>query len=246
MSVTAVEAPAVARDLRFWTFLRLGLTVVAFVVLLVTGLLHRTDASVEDLRADVERGSTRAVTVVGAPSTEGEGHSQQTITWRTGLRAWQVEVVSTIGQVEASRLPDGEVVRGDVTPGLLTLQPDLRLTLVPWPDASLTVAGIRGPPWLMVPLLVSYALGMCLLVAGPQPWLATRWAWFWLLTAPGGAVAFLLLSGPTPGVPIPRRGSTRQRRRLTGGWALVLAVVLGPAVTAGLSEIADLVWPPHP
>ena len=66
MSVTAVEAPTAARDLRFWAVLRQALAVVAFLVLLLTGLLHRTDASVEDLRSDVERGSTREVTVAGS------------------------------------------------------------------------------------------------------------------------------------------------------------------------------------
>ena len=53
MNVTAVEAPTAARDLRFWAVLRQALAVVAFLVLLLTGLLHRTDVSVEGLRSDL-------------------------------------------------------------------------------------------------------------------------------------------------------------------------------------------------
>lgn len=43
----------------------------------------------------------------------------------------------------------------------------------------------------------------------------------WLLTGPLGSVAYLLLGGPT-GVLRPHHG----HRRLTGGWAFLLAWVL--------------------
>ena len=76
-------------------------------------------------------------------------------------------------------------MRGDVAAGLLALQPDLRLTLDPSPDSSATVLGVRGSPWLLAPFLLAYPLGSCQLVGGPEPWRATRWAWFWIHTAPG-------------------------------------------------------------
>ena len=57
---------------------------------------------------------------------------------------------------------------------------------------------------------------------------ATRWAWFWLQWNPVGVLAFLLLSGPVPGVPAPRPGA----RRLTGGWAFLLSLLLGGGVLA--------------
>ncbi|CAN5622445.1 hypothetical protein BH10ACT10_BH10ACT10_07770 [soil metagenome] len=38
---------------------------------------------------------------------------------------------------------------------------------------------------------------------------------------------FLLLSGPTPGIPAPRR----QARRLIGGWAFLLAIPLAEVLT---------------
>ncbi|MEZ0577551.1 DUF3592 domain-containing protein [Nocardioides sp. MH1] len=62
----------------------------------------------------------------------------------------------------------------------------------------------------------------------PEPWRATPWAWVWLMLgfAPIACPAYLLLGGPTglfrPADP---------RRRLTGGWAFLLAVVVGGAVS---------------
>ena len=72
---------------------------------------------------------------------------------------------------------------------------------------------------------------------GPDPW--RRWtaavAAFlvpvvaaWLLLPPVGSIAFLLLSGPTAGLPAPRN----PRRRLSGGWAFLLSLPLTGAVGA--------------
>ena len=65
--------------------------------------------------------------------------------------------------------------------------------------------------WLAVLLLI---------VGGPEPWRATRWAWGWvvLLAGPLGSVAYLLLGGPLA-LLRPHAG----HRRLTGGWAFLLA-----------------------
>ena len=68
------------------------------------------------------------------------------------------------------------------------------------------------------------------LINGPQPRWATRWAWFWLIMNPALVVTvplFLIGSGPlrpTDG-PVAPIG-----KRLTGGWAFFLAFfVLGGA-----------------
>jgi len=95
--------------------------------------------------------------------------------------------------------------------------------------AALLLPAPSGPPPGVEPLGVLRLAGWCaalaLLLGGAEPLRATRWAWFWLLTVPYvGVPAFLLLSGPTPGLPGPRPG----RHRLTGGWAFLLSVLLAP------------------
>lgn len=64
------------------------------------------------------------------------------------------------------------------------------------------------------------------LINGPQPRWATRWAWFWLILNPAlviTAALFLIVSGPVSPTrePVPQSG-----RRLTGGWAFLIAVVV--------------------
>ena len=88
------------------------------------------------------------------------------------------------------------------------------------------------PQWVNHVRLVLGLGALVLLVGGRHPWRATRWAWFWLVVLTGvptyAIVAYLLLSGRTPLVPAPRRGA----RRLTGGWAFLLGVLLGAAHAA--------------
>lgn len=83
-----------------------------------------------------------------------------------------------------------------------------------WPVLAVFAAGCLATLWL--------------LVNGPQPWRATRWAWFWLAAPPLGLLAFLLLSGPTPGLGITRPAT----KRLTGGKAFLLALLLSALVPA--------------
>jgi len=71
------------------------------------------------------------------------------------------------------------------------------------------------------------------LIAGPEPRLATRWAWFWLgVHAWPVAIAYLALE-PTP--VWDRRGLTAPERRLTGGWAFLLGLLLGPPLLRALT-----------
>lgn len=65
-----------------------------------------------------------------------------------------------------------------------------------------------------------------LVVNAPRPRWATRWAWFWLVMSPAlpvTAPVFLILSGPLHPTGTPTASSGR---RLTGGWAFLIAVVV--------------------
>lgn len=64
---------------------------------------------------------------------------------------------------------------------------------------------------------------LILLIGGPQPRLATKWAWFWLLGIGPLSLAFLLLEP----VPVWQREALPARNRLTGGWGFVIALVAG-------------------
>lgn len=101
-----------------------------------------------------------------------------------------------------------------------------------------------GVRWNVVALLGFAAL--VLLVLGPQPRLATRWAWFWLCFAlPPLWISFLLFE------PVPVWSRTEQQpvgRRLTGLWAFLVAVVVaGPMLAVLMPEYADVLtgrWQP--
>jgi hypothetical protein len=91
-----------------------------------------------------------------------------------------------------------------------------------------TVMGLHVPGWLVLTSLVAGLATFALLINGPQPWRATRWAWAWFILNPFGLIgslAFLLLSGPVPPVPAAKQGD----RRLHGGWAFLIAAVAGGA-----------------
>lgn len=67
-------------------------------------------------------------------------------------------------------------------------------------------------------------VALFLLVGGRAPRLATRWAWFWLLWSVPPAALVFVVAEP---VPLWRSGALPATRRLTGGWAFLLALVLG-------------------
>lgn len=84
---------------------------------------------------------------------------------------------------------------------------------------------------------IAMLTGLFLLVAGPQPRLATKWAWFWLtLAVPPAWLAFVVLEPTRWGRRAPQRQAAR---RLTAGWALLLGIVLA-AVLAGIPWYREL------
>lgn len=211
---------------RPWVVLRLVLVVVALFLLAVAAVCHAQPASIDALRVDVSAGRTQQVQLAGSAAEPGV-FLADSATWRVGWRAWRVELPA-----------DRPLLQQELTGLLRRGAPDLRVEQTHLTSDSF-VFGARVPGWVLVVSLPGFLGGLVLLFAGPEPWRATRFAWFWLSWVPLAPLAFLLLSGPTRGVPPPRQ----QQRRFTGGWALLLSLILSGVVSAALQVMLSIVWP---
>jgi hypothetical protein len=184
-------------------------------------------ASLSDLESAVASGEVTVVSVDGGLSHDARGYARLELRWRDGPFAYYAEVSEARPRGAAARGDeDIQVVRPGVVDRLVASQPDLRIEHFSdsGPSISASFLGWRlsWPLVLAGPLLALATLG--LLIAGPQPWRATRWAWFWILgvASPLGILAYLVLGGPTALSRPPRPGAGR----LTGGWAFIIAFVV--------------------
>jgi hypothetical protein len=211
--MTVATTPQQARSTHDeWRDRRWRLTgaVIALFALATAALMVTTGlrpATYGDLLSDVASSKVDAVQVLG-PDAPQEG---DTVELRWTVWAGVLDQYAVV-QVE-----------GDPRETLRSIDPDVRITGERTTDHGFTFMG-WGVPWHVVILgMASWLAVLLLIVGGPEPWRATRWAWgwAWLLTGPLGSVAYLLLGGPT-GFLRPHDG----HRRLTGGWAFLLAWVL--------------------
>ncbi|WP_028636184.1 hypothetical protein [Nocardioides sp. URHA0032] len=178
------------------------------------------EGSWSDLRHAVSSGDVHEVSTTPGLPPHARGSGPVEVSWRDGIIRYR----TTVRESRPVRRWTHPRAVPDVDAALTQLQPGLTIDHHEWGHATSTVLGWRVSGWLMA---VSVALGVAtllLLITQPEPWRATRWAWFWLLGAatPLGLAAYLLLSGPTGLLPPPRD----PRRRLTGGWAFLLAFAL--------------------
>ncbi len=209
-----------ARTTQRWNRLRWALLVLWIAAVVGASSTYARQASIEDLYAAVSAGQVDSVTVTGGLPEGATGYAVQEVRWRDGWtpRMTRLFVVSP---GEGSSDGDAERTTDDVAAELARRDGDLRITRASGPEGLHLDWPVPG--WLSVLAFVLWAMSLGLLINGPQPWRATRWAWFWLLTPPLGPVLFLALSGPTPGLPAPKRVT----RRLTGGWAFLIGLVIG-------------------
>lgn len=195
-------------------------------------------AGIGVLRHDVARGQVTTIEVRGGlpEGSHAAGYAQLTIRWRDGHVTRQVTVREASNLDDAAAqdtdlqvVPAGEVAR------LRTASPHLRVERVPFADGAgftLTFLGAELRGWIVWLGLLPFLATFLLLTNGPEPWRATRWAWFWLFAVipPFGTLAYLVFGGPTHLSPQPRPGA----RRLTGGWAFLLQLVAGSATVAAV------------
>lgn len=194
----------------------------------LTVLVGVRDTTYADLEAGLASGRVDRVAVSGGLPAGSTGSATVTVTWRDGLFRDRASIVETTSarEARASRMSDsGRYVVGSVRGSLAQRFPDV--TVVGAPESQAMDGGsvweVNLPTWLLLGFAVAFLGTLGTITGGPQPWRATRWAWFWVYTMPGGAVAFLVLSGPSWPLPAPRAG----HRRLTGGFAVLLTALVG-------------------
>lgn len=187
------------------------------------------ESSYADLEAGIRAGEISEVQESSSDFGAGTtGYETVDVRWRDGL----VRRTATLTHASSERAAaeargsgaDHPVVVGSVSDHLSALDPDVRINHVERRHPSFTINGWQGPGWLGLAYLI-LLVGTLMLMSGPRPWRATRWAWAWLvLLAPAiGVPAYFLLGGAT-GLFRPRPPA---RVWLTGGWAFLLALLLG-------------------
>ncbi|MBL0746231.1 hypothetical protein [Nocardioides baculatus] len=201
----------------------------AWLIVLVTILaVGERRADLGSLHGVLADGSVSEVEVTGLPKGGlGRGYSTVRLEWEARFihRYTEILVVSSDRLGRRVSNPDHlPVVVGDPVVTLQELRPDVAIVRHDYRSGSwFEAAGwtLRGAPGSA--LLVLWFAALFMVMGAPEPWRATRWAWFWLALASPliGAIAYVLVGGPL-GVGRPRHPG----RRLTGGWAFLLAAVI--------------------
>ena len=212
--------PAVGSDVVRWVLLAGWVFILSFAI--INGA---RPARLGQLESALAAGQVGTIAVTPGLPSNASGSVTQDLYWRQGLLRYHAEVVMTTPDAsdQASQQGDAAVRSGsDIAAELGRYNPLVKTVRISHPKSSAEIYGWRLPGWLGWLGFAAIVCTLTLLVSGPQPWRATRWAWFWLMTNPVGTILFLVLAGPTP----PLRSPRNPKRRLTGGWAFLLGLVL--------------------
>jgi hypothetical protein len=225
MTVETVPASATYDE---WRDRRWRLTSLVFALLWVAtaaavGLAGEQRSDLGSLQAGIADGSVSRVEVLGLPGdAQPSGRTTATLEWQDGWFGRFAEVTVDSRRSASDSFAAGQIV-GDPATFLRANDPELEIGYRDERGSDQEWRGWRAPAWAMW-LGVATWFGTVLLAGnGPEPWRATKWAWTWLtlIGGPLGCLGFFLLGGPL-GRGRPRDGS----RRLTGGLAFLLVLVL--------------------
>lgn len=214
-----------------------GILLLAWLLVTVNLATQARDATLADLAEDLSDGRVTSIQVErAAPGDRVQGSFG--LRWHAGwfdsFTAYQYSLDA--GVDEAGRLLDQAQTQGVPVHVVLAAQYP--------PGETVTREGLLVTalgPWVTIVGVLILAASLAVLITSPRPWLATKWAWFWLVWAmPVLWLAFLALE-PRPlqhSLRLARAGRVPsplledRDRRLTGGWALLLAWVLSALLAA--------------
>lgn len=213
---------------RAWASLRLVLAGLWLIAMVAGYVTHERPATLQDLYASAAAGEVVSLHLIGGlPPGAESGEAQLEMHWRTGSAPWvaTIRVVRSGGDGQMVVSPGEGFTTDDVAREVAARDPAVRVVQTDFPSGVHFAPAIFGwsvPMWVASLMFGVGVVSLYVLIAGPEPWRATRWAWFWLSGFPFALILFLVLSGPTPALPAPRNPT----RRLTGGWAFLLSLVL--------------------
>lgn len=250
----AQDGTATALGLLLGRALRVVVAVALLGGLLGAALGAARQSSLGEFAADLDGGRVTEIefadTSTYLPGLDREG-AETVVRWRpagAGWRTARLDPTFADGPygVDLDREdPDGSVVTGPDVDGIARSETVIR--------ARAAAAGVpvvdRGPDaahrLVRISTIVSLLL-VLVLIGGPQPRRATKWAWFWLMLVPGGVtqLAWVALEAPWSSranrrpEPLPHRDQPGDTR-LTGGWAFLLCLPVSIAVALAGWSVAS-------
>lgn len=209
---------------RRWRLVSSAIGLLWLITAVAAMLAGEKQSDIDALESALANGSVSSVEIVGG--ADWSGRTQVTLRWRESLLSRYAEV-----PLEPQRDPavQGGPISGNPTTYLRGVDPDVQISYSE-PTGFQEWRGWRAPGWVALMAFAAWLGTALLLIGGPEPWRATRWAWGWfvLMAGPLGSLGFLLLGGP---LSLARPKDVRHR--LTGGWAFLIALVFFGGANAG-------------
>lgn len=218
---------------RSWGRWRAALLVVLGALVLGVLLTGTRPATLAELQAVLASGQVTEIEIVGGLPPEAVGRAQVDIRWHDGL----LPRYTTVQQVSDAPLDTDPFSTPGTHADLPVVGTDLAEELTaatPTGELGVTgqhlrtgshgeLLGWRVPTWVALAAMGWVLTVIITLVSGPEPRHATRWAWFWLMCGTG---TLALVLYPLLGLPRSDEPLQQAKRRLTGGWAILIALLL--------------------
>jgi hypothetical protein len=225
----------IRRRLTTFDFVRCAMFALWIFVMAVAVTVGDRGSNFGELDSALNTGDVTSMMVTPGLPSGVEGSQIQTIYWRSGLlnHYADVRMVTPDSNSSASSGDDIKVRSGyDIATQIANEHPAVTITRIAERHSYGQIYGFQVPAWLIWFALAGAVGTLMLLISGPEPRRATRWAWFWLITTVIGPPLFLILAGPTS----PLRSPRETHRRLTGGWALLIALLFGSFMLSSLQR----------